>query len=148
MNEFLARLPEFVANNPLLCLLFLGLVVLLIGTELMRLRRGFSELTPAALTHLINRADALLVDLSSSQEYAKGHIPGSRHVEISAFDPENKELAKVRERPVVVVCKTGTASGKAAKRLVKSGFTAVHTLAGGTDAWRRADLPLTTGSKK
>jgi rhodanese-related sulfurtransferase len=38
-------------------------------------------------------------------------------------------------------------SGKAAKRLVKAGFTNVATLAGGLDAWRRADLPLAKGKR-
>jgi rhodanese-related sulfurtransferase len=45
------------------------------------------------------------------------------------------------------VCKNGVASGKAATRLVKAGFTNVATLAGGIEAWRRADLPLAKGKR-
>ena len=51
----------------------------------------------------------------------------------------------MRDLPVVTVCRNGMESAKAARRLVKAGFTRVHTLAGGIGAWQRADLPLAKG---
>jgi rhodanese-related sulfurtransferase len=64
---------------------------------------------------------------------------------MSQFDPESKDLAKVRDLPVAVVCKTGQTSAEACKRLAKAGFTKVHWLDGGLGAWRTADLPLVKG---
>lgn len=145
MSEFLTRLPEFIGNHLWMCLLFIALVAVLAYTELARLRRGFKELTPAMLTQLINRDNAMVFDLSPRVEFEKGHVPGARHVELDQFDPESDKLKKIREKPIVMVCKSGSVSAKAAGRLRKAGFTRVHTLAGGTEAWRRADLPLAKG---
>ena len=145
MSEILHRLPEFIAHHMLLAMLFLVLTVVVIGNEVSRLFRGYKELTPNALTLLINRETPLLVDLSSSQDFERGHIAGARHVPLSQFDPENKDLAKVKELPVAVYCKDGNTSASAAARLVKSGFKHVYWLGGGLAAWRSAELPTVSG---
>jgi rhodanese-related sulfurtransferase len=145
MSEILHRLPEFVGNHTLLVILFATVLFAFLGSEVSRLFRGYKEVTPGALTQLINRDNPLVVDLSSSQDFEKGHIPGARHVAMSQFDPENKELAKVRDLPVALYCKTGTTSAQAAARLVKAGFKRVFWLGGGLSAWQQADLPLVRG---
>ena len=89
--------------------------------------------------------DALVVDVSSIADYEAGHIPGARHVAIGQFDPESKELAKVRDRPVAVVCRNGQVSGQAAKRLRKAGFSRVYWLEGGARTWIDAHMPLVKG---
>ncbi len=145
MSEFLHRLPEFMGAHPILSVLFVGILVAVIANELTRFGRGFKELTPAQLTQLINRDNALLVDVSSQSDFEKGHIPTAKHVAMAQFDPEHKDLAKVKELPVAVVCRTGQTSAQAASRLVKAGFKKVFVLAGGTASWTAADLPLAKG---
>ena len=145
MNDILPRIPQFIGNHPLLVGAFIVIVLALIGLEGTRRFRGFKELTPAGLTHLINRNDALVIDISAQADFEKAHVPGSRHVAQSQFDPENKELKKVRELPVAIVSRNGLEAEMAARRLVKAGFTRVYTLSGGIDAWRKADLPLAKG---
>lgn len=145
MSEILHRLPEFVGNHLVLAMLFVGLVVALIGNEFARLFRGYRELTPAALTQLINRESPLVVDLSAAADFEKAHIPGARNVQMSQFDPENKDLAPVKERPVAVYCRNGTTSAQAAARLTKAGFKQVFWLGGGLAAWREANLPVAKG---
>ena len=141
----LDSLLAFAGDNALLSLALVGLTLALVYTELARVFSGFKPVTPAQLTALINREDALLVDLSASADFDKGHIPGSKNVQTSQFDPESKLLAKVRELPVVVACRSGTASADAAKRLVKAGFKKVYWLDGGITAWQAANLPLARG---
>ena len=148
MSEFFARLPEFIGNHPFLVLGFVGVLLAIGYLEFSRLTRGYAALTPAALTQLINREDALVVDVSSIGDFEAGHIPGAKHVAIGQFDPESKELAKVRDRPVAVVCKNGLVSGQAAKRLRKAGFTRVYWLEGGAKTWIDAQLPLVKGRSK
>jgi rhodanese-related sulfurtransferase len=145
MSDILQRLPEFLGNHLVLTLTFFGVVIALILTEAQRFTRGYVALTPAGLTQLINRDNALLVDLSSQQEFEKGHIPGARHVPMSQFDPESKELAKARELPVALVCRSGQASARAAQRLRKAGFNKVYWLEGGLAAWQQAQMPLVAG---
>lgn len=145
MSEFLHRLPEFLGHHPILSLAFFGVLVALIAAEMQRLTRGYKALTPAGLTQLINRENALVVDVSSLQDFEKGHVPGAKHVAMSQFDPEGKELAKAREQPVAIVCKNGQASAQAAQRLRKAGFGKVFWLEGGLGAWTEAQMPMARG---
>jgi rhodanese-related sulfurtransferase len=147
MHEFLTRLPHFIANHVLLVAAFVVIILALIGLEVSRKFRGFRELTPGALVQMINRGDPLVIDLSAVADYEKGHIAGSRHVAPSQFDPENKDLAKAKDLQIVTVCQRGVTAEKAARRLVKAGFANVATLAGGIEAWKRADLPLAKGRR-
>jgi rhodanese-related sulfurtransferase len=148
MNDVLHKLPEFIGNHMMLALLFVILAAAIVAGEAMRLLRKYKELTPAELTQLINRENALVVDLSSINDFEKAHIPGSKHVAMSQFDPEtNKDLSKAKELPVVAVCKDGRTSDKAAARLVKAGFQRVYILGGGIYAWQQAQLPVAKGKK-
>jgi rhodanese-related sulfurtransferase len=139
------ELLAFAERNPMLSLALVGLTLAIIYTEIARLFRGFKALRPAELTALINRDNALVVDLSPSGDFEKGHIAGSKSVQLSQFDPENKLLTAAKALPLVVVCRTGQASADAAKRLKKAGFEQVHWLDGGIAAWQQADLPLVKG---
>ena len=146
MSDILHKLPEFIGNHLALAALFLILLLGLVGTQLMMLLRKYKELTPAGLTLLINREGPLLIDLSAYADYEKAHVPGSRHVAMSQFDPEHKDIAKAKDVPVVLIDKDGRgASDKAAQRLVKAGFSKVYTLNGGVISWQQAQLPVAKG---
>lgn len=148
MNDFLHKLPEFLGNHAALSALFVILLVALIALQVMALFSKTKALSPAGLTQLINRENPLLIDLSARAEFEKMHLPGSRHVAMSQFDPENKDLAKAKDLPIVVIDKDGHGnSAKAAQRLVKAGFGKVHTLEGGVLAWHAAQLPVAKGNK-
>ncbi|PJK06982.1 hypothetical protein CO614_07075 [Lysobacteraceae bacterium NML120232] len=129
----------------MLSLALAGITLALIYTELARLWQGFKALKPAELTALMNRDNALVVDIRALNDFQQGHIAGSKNVLMSQFDPENKQLASAKALPVVVVCKTGMSAVGAAKRLVKAGFEKVHVLDGGIAAWEQAGLPLVKG---
>ena len=139
------ELLDFAGRHPLLSIGFAVLTLAIIGNEIAQLFRGFKTLRPSALTALINRENALVVDLRAPGDFEKGHIPGSKNVLMSQFDPENKKLAAAKALPVVLVCKDGQVSGGAAKRLKKAGFEQVYVLDGGIAGWRQADLPLVKG---
>jgi rhodanese-related sulfurtransferase len=148
MNDILRKLPEFIGNHTALAALFVILLVALLATQIMQLFSKTKELTPAGLTGLINRDNPLLIDLSSLADFEKMHVPGARHVAMSQFDPEKKELAKAKDLPVVVMDKDGHGNSvKAAQRLVKAGFEKVYTLGGGVLAWHAAQLPVAKGNK-
>jgi rhodanese-related sulfurtransferase len=143
----LDELLAFAGRHPYLSLGLVGLTVAIAYTEVMRLFRGYKALRPAELTSLINRDNALVIDLQPIADFEKGHIPGAKNVQMSQFDPENKLLSPAKALPVVLVCKTGQASGDAAKRLKKAGFERVYVLDGGIGGWLQADLPLVKGRK-
>ncbi len=139
------ELLAFAGRNPMLSLALVGLTVAIIATEIARLFRGYKSLKPAELTHLINSGNAVVIDLSASGEFEKGHIVGSRNVQPAQLTPAHKLLASAKQSPVVLVCRTGNASATAAKTLKKAGFEQVSVLEGGIPAWQAADLPLVKG---
>ena len=141
----LAELTAFAARHPILSLAFAGLTVAVVANELTGLFRGYKGLRPAGLTALVNRDNALVVDLRPIADFEKGHIPGSKNVQMSQFDPEAKQLASARTLPVVLVCKAGQVAGGAAQRLRKAGFERVYVLDGGIGAWQQDGLPLAKG---
>jgi rhodanese-related sulfurtransferase len=145
MSEILQHLPEFIGNHTILVMAFVGLLVAVVSAEVGRLMRGYKEVTPAQLTFLINREDALLIDVSAQADFDKAHIPNARHVAMSQFDPENKDLTKAKDLPIAIYCKSGTTSDQAAKRLVKAGFKRVYVLGGGLGGWLQADMPVVRG---
>jgi len=122
-----------------------AVTVALVATEVARLFRGYGTVQPAGLTALVNRDNALVVDLRPIGDFEKGHIPGSKNVQMSQFDPESKQLVSARALPVVLVCKAGQTAGGAAKRLHKAGFERVYVLDGGIGGWQQAGLPLAKG---
>jgi len=140
-----AEIAAFAARHQILALALAGLTLALVGNEIAGLFRGFKAVAPAALTALVNRENALVVDLRPIADFEKGHVPGSKNVQMSQFDPENRQLAAARSLPVVLVCKTGQTAAGAAKRLRKAGFEQVFVLDGGIGAWQQAGLPLARG---
>ena len=140
-----AELIAFAGRNPLLSLALAGITVALLWNEIAGRMGGFRRLGPAQLTALINRENALVVDLRAPADFEKGHIAGAKNVQMSQFDPENKQLAPAKALPVVLVCKAGETATGAAKRLRKAGFSNVGVLEGGVQAWQAADLPLVKG---
>jgi rhodanese-related sulfurtransferase len=97
---------------------------------------------------LINREDALVIDVSEPDEYVAGHLPESRNIPSGRLEERIAELDKFKDSPLIVVCQTGARSSVACKKLEKLGFTKVQNLAGGISAWRTAGMPLKKGSKK
>ena len=130
---------EFVRNN-----LLLFVVALVSGAMLLwpvfRKSTGGPWVNTAEATHLINREDALVVDVRDPGEYGAGHILGAKNVPLSRLD--DGELAKRKERPVIVYCDGGERAGKAISVLRKQGFTRVVNLSGGIKAWQQAGLPV------
>ena len=96
-------------------------------------------------TRMINRENALILDIREQKEFSQGHIAGAYNLPVSVFDKKVAELDRHKTHPVVVVCKMGTSSGSIVKTLKKRGFENVVRLAGGMSEWTAASLPTKKG---
>jgi rhodanese-related sulfurtransferase len=104
--------------------------------------RGIKEVDTLAAMNLINRQNAVVLDVREQAEYDAGHIINSRLISARALKERIGELEKFRERPIVVVCRSGSRAESATAFLNKEGFTQAHLLTGGVVAWQKASLPL------
>ena len=86
--------------------------------------------------------DPVVIDVSNSTDYAKGHIRGAMHMPPSRIESGNQELLKHRERPVLIYCRNNQVAPQMAGRLVKLGFTNVNVLAGGLSQWISDQQPV------
>jgi len=108
------------------------------------LRRGAGGPWVSTLqaTQLMNREDALLIDVRSVAEFASGHILGARSIPLADLERRAGELDKRKDKPVIVYCNAGNASGSAVALLRRRGFGNVVNLSGGFGAWQQAGLPV------
>jgi len=146
-ETMMQTLIEFAGQNALLVTIFFALIIAVLVAELQILTRGFKEISPILATGLINREEAVVVDVSPPAEFQKGHIIHAKNVPHGQFDSSVKSLEAYRERTILVCCKQGQLAPGICKRLVKAGFTRVFMLKGGVSAWQGDNLPLTKGRK-
>ena len=109
--------------------------------ELLRGRTG-GGLSPVEATLLINRENAVVLDVRDAAEFATGHIPNARNVPLAELDGRIGELNKFKNKPVVLVCQSGSRSGKALAALTKAGFEKAQSLGGGLAGWQKDGHPL------
>jgi len=135
----------FIGNHPVLTGAFAVVLAALIASEMGRMARRWKELDTHQAILLMNREDPLILDVSSSKDYAEGHILNAENVTPSRLEAGNQKLMKFRERPVLIYCKNGQVSPQMASRLTKLGFEQVHVLKGGLAQWRSDNQPVTRG---
>ncbi len=99
------------------------------------------SVSSAEAVQLINREKALVLDVCEPGEFAAGHVKGARNVPLAQVSGST-DLPKKMDQPIVVVCLSGMRAGRAAGQLRKAGYTRVHVLAGGMNAWREAGMPV------
>ncbi len=107
---------------------------------LVRKSSGGPWVSAQEATLLINREDAVVVDVRDAGEYGAGHVLGARNVPLKELE-SNPDIAKRKDKAVIVYCESGQRSAQAIAALRKAGFAQVFNLTGGLAAWRQAGLP-------
>jgi rhodanese-related sulfurtransferase len=133
---------EFLLNNIALVALFLASGALLVWPDLSRFAGGADSVGTLAATQLMNQPGSLVLDVREAAEFAAGHLPRARHIPLGELAKRVDEIAKFKDKPVVVTCRSGARSGSACRTLKNAGFTKVYNLKGGVPAWEQASLPV------
>jgi rhodanese-related sulfurtransferase len=139
-TENLSWVMEFIKQNIFLVVLAVVSGGMLLA-ELLRGGRG-GGLSPVEATMLINRENAIVVDVREAAEFATGHIPNARNIPLGELEKRIGELAKFKNKPIVLVCLSGMRSGRALATLTKAGFEKAQNLGGGIAGWRKNGHPL------
>jgi rhodanese-related sulfurtransferase len=134
---------EFVGNHIMLAGIWLTLIVVLIYSMVSAQLSPIKELSPQEATMLINRQDAMLLDIRPVAEFNKGHILGSRQLKAEQVTKADfSSLEKNKDKPIIVVCAMGMTAKRTAAQMLKAGFNQVSVLKGGLNAWTGASLPV------
>ncbi|HYW02621.1 MAG TPA: rhodanese-like domain-containing protein [Gammaproteobacteria bacterium] len=137
-----ARVSDFIARHWELVAVFVVLLVALGASELWRLLGGQKRIEPQEAIRLINREDALMLDVRQAAEYKKSHIINARNMPQEKLDEEAGRLSSEGDRPIIAYCNTGANAQRAAARLARAGHGRVYILKGGIQAWKSAGMPL------
>ena len=105
---------------------------------------GIWELQPNWLEENLGRVQ--IIDVREPDEFtgALGHIPGAVLLPLGSLMQKAKDLPK--ERPLVIVCRSGARSAQATVLLRNAGFSKVANLAGGMLRWRSQRFAVAGGT--
>ena len=141
LNQFLA----FLQKSPFNMMLF-GLAVttggMLLWPLVSRSWRATHEVGSFEAVQLINRRDAVVLDVRDTGEFAAGHLGSARHIPEAQLAERMKELEKFKSRPIIVADRNGMRAAAVTGVLRKNGYTEAFGLKGGVAAWQQAGLPL------
>lgn len=87
-----------------------------------------------------NAGDYQIVDVRTSDEWKKGHIPKARHLFLPELRLQLNTLSK--NTPVAVYCDSGYRANLGASLLQQAGFTDVCNVPGSWQAWTHAGYPV------
>lgn len=129
---------EFLQQN----IFWAALVVISGGLYLWNLTRADgSGVTPQAAVNLINRENALLVDVREGPAYAHSHVGGARSIPLAQLETRLADLEKSKAVPIIVYGGDKEVS-RAIKLLRSNGFPRAVGLQGGLEAWSAAGMPV------
>jgi rhodanese-related sulfurtransferase len=96
--------------------------------------KSFSSISAEALqARLAEKKPLVLLDVRQQEEYDAGHFDNAILIPLSALPERYAELPKDKE--IIVYCRSGKRSAKAAEFLVAMGFTNITNLEGGYVRW-------------
>lgn len=104
-----------------------------------------SGLDPVGAVQLMNREKAVVVDVCEPDEFAAGHVGGSKNIPLAELEKKLATTVKNKNLPLILVCQSGARSARAVMVAKKLGYEQAQSLGGGLVAWKTANLPLERG---
>jgi rhodanese-related sulfurtransferase len=123
--------------------IFLSLSVLLfIACSCAKQQEGISLVDSNKFEDQMKEPTSQIVDVRTAEEFAGGHIANAVNMDVTSDDFDSKIQSLDTEKPVMVYCKSGGRSAKAASILKEKGFKNVYDLDGGILGWEDAKKPI------
>ena len=133
---------EFLTQNWYLILTLIIILALLVLEPYLLKLSGIKSVGPLGVTQLVNHQSAAVVDVCTTKEFNAAHIPDAINVPLSDVASQNEKIARDKDKPVIISCRSGSRAKSAAKKLSKLGFKDLYILTGGNTAWEKENLPM------
>ena len=133
---------KFLTDNIFLIGLAVASGIMLVWPMLKRSASGVANLSPNEAVLLINRSNAVVLDVRDDAEFAAGHITDAKHIPLAQLDTRINEIRRFKDKAILVNCQAGARSSKACDVLRKHEFSKIYNLQGGLNAWEQAKLPV------
>lgn len=90
----------------------------------------------AQFAEIIKSDSVVLVDVRTAEEYAAGHIPNAKNVDVLKSDFKDRVETLSKNKEIAVYCRSGKRSLMAANTLAKMGYKVIN-LRGGWKEWQQ-----------
>jgi rhodanese-related sulfurtransferase len=105
------------------------------------------EISAQDLQALIQAGNVQLVDVRTSEEWRRSHIPGAINLPIHHFSKDQvNNLSLQQNKPVVAICLSAHRSVPGVRQLQAMGYSEVFQLAGGMKQWWQQKMPCEENS--
>lgn len=122
--------------------IFILLASLLIGCNA-QTSKAVKTIDCAAFEKFINANKKLqLIDVRTTIEYSESHLQNANNININDGNFEQEILKLDKTKPILVYCKAGGRSEKAANKLAELGFKEIYNLDGGILKWIEEKKPI------
>ncbi|HOY85836.1 MAG: rhodanese-like domain-containing protein [Methylotenera sp.] len=101
---------------------------------------NIAAMTPNEAAKMFSEQKAIIVDVREDDEWKAQHIAGAIHIPLAQVESRLGELTQYKDSTVIMQCRSGKRSAKAASTLQAAGFTKVYNLTGGIIAWDKDGL--------
>jgi rhodanese-related sulfurtransferase len=137
------QILPFIQNHWMLCSALAAVLIALIFEEIRGKMGGIPKISAQTVTLLLNRENAVVVDLRVQPAFISGHVLGAINVAYADFDAHLKKIESHKNHALILLSDNETHAASIGAKLQKQGFTKVYILANGLQAWKDAHLPLT-----
>lgn len=90
----------------------------------------------------MNKQGALLLDVREPDEYSALHAPDAKLIPLGQLSSRLPEIATYKDKPIVVMCRSGRRSAQAVSLLKEAGYTQVSNVKGGIQSWESEGLEV------
>ena len=122
----------------------LGILAVITGKAI-----AYEDVSAEEFAKLLKEKDIFLLDVRTPQEYQKdGHIKGANLIPIQLFRYLYLGGVGIKDKKVLVYCRSGNRSVAASKMLDSWGVKKVYNLKGGIKEWKSKKFPVVYGFEK
>ncbi len=90
----------------------------------------------------MNKQGALLLDVREPAEYSALHAPNAKLIPLGQLNARLQEIAEYKDKPIVVICRSGRRSAIAVSQLQEAGYKQASNVKGGMLAWESNGLEI------
>ncbi len=110
---------------------------------------AYEDVSAEEFAKLLKKENVFLLDVRTPEEYQKdGHIKGANLIPIQLFRYIYLGGIGIKDKKVLVYCRSGNRSVTASKMLDSWGVKEVYNLKGGIKEWKAKKLPVVYGFEK
>jgi phage shock protein E len=126
------------------------LILAMGATALLAAGPATKDVTVAQARQLIQdrggKADFVVLDVRTPEEFANGRLPGAVNVDIQAPDFQSRLAALDRGNTYLVYCRTGNRSARAIQVMQRLGFQSLYHMTEGILRWEKKGFPVSRAS--